>query len=122
MLDTLNSMERPLLSKELLDIDGIVKMSSFLMYAPHFKEDILLVMDGQSPADVPPSFLPASIATFLARLCDLSDEAIGALWDLLKSVVWSWEEKVQTINARYQLYSHNLGYRRFFSNMGTIIN
>ena len=108
-------MERPLvLPTELLNVNGIVKMSTFLMYAPRFKEDILLVMDGQSPADVPPSFLPASIATFLAQLCDLSDEAIGVLWGLLKAVVWSWEEEVRTIDARYQVYSHNLGYRTFF--------
>ena len=90
------------------------------MYAPRFKQDIILVMDGKSSAKIPPTFLPASIAAFLAQLCDLSDEAIGALWDLLKDVVWSWEEKVQTIDARYQLYGHNLGYRRFFSNMRTI--
>ena len=120
-LDTLNSME-PLLPKELLNVNGIVKISTFLMYAPRFKEDIVLVLDGQSPVDVPPAFLPTSIAAFLAQLCDLSDEAIGALWDLLKSAVWSWEEKVQTIGARYQLYGHNLGYRRFFGNMCTTIN
>ena len=70
----LNGMEQqPLLPEELLNIDGIIKISTFLTYAPRFKEDIFLVMDRQSPADVPPSFLPASIATFLARLCDLSD-------------------------------------------------
>src|ERR1700688_585206 len=106
-------MEQPQLPQELSNVNGIVKMATFLMYAPRFKEDIFLVMDGQSPADVPPSLLPASIATFLAQLCDLSDETISALWDLLKSVVWSWEEKVQNIDARYQLYGCNLGYRTF---------
>jgi hypothetical protein len=89
-------------------------MSVFLTYVSRFKEDIFLAMDAKSPTDVPPSFLPASIASFLAKLCDLSDETIDALWDILKGVVWSWKEKMQTIEVRYQLYSHNLGYRRFF--------
>ena len=95
--------QQPLLPEELLNIDGIIKISTFLTYAPRFKEDIFLVMDHQSPADVPPSFLPASIATLLARLCDLLDGVVDVLWSLLKGIVWSWEEKVQIVDERYDV-------------------
>jgi hypothetical protein len=70
-------------------------------------------MDAKSPANIPPPFLPASIATFLAKLCDLLDAAIKTMWDLFKSIVWSWKEK--TIGEHYQFYGHNLGYRRSFN-------
>ena len=39
---------------------------------------------------------------------------VDVLWSLLKGVVWSWEEKVQIVDEQYQLYGHNLGYRRFW--------
>jgi len=112
-------MERkqPPLLEVLLNADGIVKMSTFLMYAACFKGDILLAMDAKSATNVPPPFLPASIASLLALLCDLSDEAIDMLWGLLKDVVWNWKAKVQVIDEHYQLYGHNLCYHRFSCNI-----
>src|SRR5258708_31377997 len=78
-----------LLTEELLSADGIVKMSVFLTYVSRFKQDIFLAMDAKS----------------------------HALWDILKGVVWSWKEKMQTIEECYQLYSHNLSYHGLFCNM-----
>ena len=102
------------LPEELLSADGVFKMSTFLTYLPRFKNDITLIMDTNLPTDIPPPVLPSSITAFLAMLCDLSDEAIEKLWNLLKDVVWHWTEKMQAIDERYHLFGGNLGYRTFF--------
>lgn len=47
-------------------------------------------------------------------LCELSDETVERLWNLLKDVVWHWAEKVQAIDERYHRFGGNLGYRMFF--------
>jgi hypothetical protein len=93
--------------------DDLLKITTFLMYAPRFKDDIVLVSDALWPVDVPSPVLPLSITNLLSGLCDLGIEIIADLWGLLKNVVWNWEEKVQGINERYKKYGNYLGYRMF---------
>ena len=99
------------LPEEMLSTDGVLKMTTFLRYAPRFKDDIILIMDANSPIDIPPLFLPSKISTLLAMLCELSDEGVEKLWSLLKDVVWNWAAEMQTIDERYHLFGGNLGYR-----------
>jgi len=97
--------------KDLQNAEGLLKISTFLMYAPRFKNDIVLVLDPQWPVDIPPPVLPLSIADLLSKLCDLRNETTETLWDLLKEVVWNWEEKMQDVDERYNRYGNYLGYR-----------
>jgi hypothetical protein len=101
-----------MLPVELLSVDGIFKISTFLIHTPQFKSDILLIFpDAYWPPEVPPPFLPVSIATLLSRICDLTYETIEKLWGLLKDIVWNWTWKAQEIKERYRLYGNDLGYR-----------
>jgi hypothetical protein len=100
-----------MLPTNLQNADGLLKMATFLMYTPRFKDDIVLVLEPQWPVDVPPPILPLSIANLLSGLCDLSDDTIADLWSLLKEVIWNWDEKVQNIDERYKIYGNTLGYR-----------
>ena len=100
-----------MLPTELLTADGLFKISTFLMYAPQFKNDIQLVLpDASWPTDLPPPFLPLSITLLLSRVCDLPHETIEQLWDFLKDVVWNWAGRVEEINERYRQYGNELGY------------
>src|ERR1700737_650672 len=101
---------------ELLIADGLFKISTFLMHAPQFKGDILLIYpDACWPAELPPPILPVSVATLLSRLCDLAYETIDQLWSILKDIVWNWAGKVREIDERYRLYGDTLGYRVLIS-------
>ena len=73
--------------KSLQNADGLLKITTFLMYSPQFKDDIELVSDALWPVDVPPPVLPLSITNLLSGLCNLDIEMIADLWGLLKDVV-----------------------------------
>ena len=56
-----------MLPTNLQNTDGLLKVTTFLMYAPQFKDDIVLILEPQWPVDVPPPILPLSI-TWTLRL------------------------------------------------------
>ena len=71
------------LSPELL-----VQISTFLIYAPRFKKDILLAQESNWPAEVAPWILPESVSILLSHLCDIKEGTTKRLWSYLKDAVW----------------------------------
>jgi hypothetical protein len=83
-----------------------------LTFAPRFKNDILIVQDSKWPPNVPPLYLPKSIALLLANLCETTDDVVDRLWSLLREVVWAFDEKLKEMETRFQAYGKCLSYRK----------
>lgn len=95
---------------ETVNEDLLFKISSFLLYAPRFKNDILLAQPSTWPATEPPLFLPQSVSTLLSSLCESDSESINKLWFYLKDTVWHYDERVKVVEDRLRVYGKDLGY------------
>ena len=95
---------------EVLNHQTLLKISSFLLYAPRFKNDILLAQTSSWPASDPPLFLPESVEILLSHLCDIDQESTGRLWSYLKDTVWVYAEKAKDLDERFKLYGKDLGF------------
>jgi hypothetical protein len=96
-----------------LSSEILLKVSTFIHYAPRFKNDILLVQESSWPINVAPLFLPESVAILLANLCDISRESLESIWSYMRETVWSLSEKKREVDERFRLYAKDLGYGKF---------
>ncbi|EDR02614.1 uncharacterized protein LACBIDRAFT_308276 [Laccaria bicolor S238N-H82] len=99
---------------EVLNQDVLIKLSTFLLYAPRFKNDILLAQASNWPTTDPPMFLPQSILHLLSNLCEIDTESIHTLWSYLKETVWGYNEKAKAVDERFKLFGKDLGYRSLY--------
>jgi len=76
---------------EALNHEILLKISSFLLYALRFKNDILLAQASSWPAGNPPMFLPQSVVILLSHLCDMDEKSTNGLWSYLKDAVWRYQ-------------------------------
>jgi hypothetical protein len=88
----------------------LFKVSSFLCYAPRFKDDILLVQASNWPADEAPLFLPPSVAIVLSHLCDIDLDHINTLWSYLRDMVWGFMQRAKIVEERFEGYKKDLGF------------
>jgi hypothetical protein len=98
---------------EVLNHEVLLKISSFLLYAPRFKNDILLAQASSWPASDPPMFLPQSVVILLSHLCDMDEKSTNGLWSYLKDAVWGYAENARVIDERFKLYGKDLGFSEF---------
>jgi len=103
-------LELAKLFPKVLNHETLLKISSFLLYAPHFKNDILLAQTSSWPASDPPLFLPQSVEILLSHLCDIDQESTSRLWSYLKDTVWEYAEKAKDLDERFKLYGKDLGF------------
>ncbi|KAF8807013.1 hypothetical protein BYT27DRAFT_7292820 [Phlegmacium glaucopus] len=94
---------------EILNHEILLKISSFLLYAPRFKNEILLCQSSSWPANVAPLFLPESVAILLSQLCSIDQKSAESLWLYLKDTVWNYAEKEKVVEERFKLYGKDLG-------------
>ncbi|KAJ3504235.1 hypothetical protein NLJ89_g8039 [Agrocybe chaxingu] len=92
------------------EAEDLLKITTFIKYAPKFKDDIFLVQDSKWPAEQPPPYLPQCILDVLSHLCEASILIIEQLWDLLKDIIWDDEQREAEINDRFNSVEKNLGY------------
>ena len=95
---------------DVLNHETLYKIFSFLLYAPRFKNDILLAQTSSWPASDPPLFLPQSVEILLSHLCNIDQESTGRLWLYLKDAVWVYAEKAKDLDERFKLYGKDLGF------------
>ncbi|KAF8913256.1 hypothetical protein CPB84DRAFT_1841654 [Gymnopilus junonius] len=95
---------------DVLSAELLAKVSTFLLYTPRFKNDILLTQESNWPSEVVPWILPKSVMTLLSNLCGMSHENIEDLWSYLKDTVWNHDEKAKEVETRLKLYGKALGY------------
>ena len=93
-----------------LSTDLVVKISTFLIYAPRFKKEILLVQESNWPAEVAPWILPKSVSLLLSNLCDIKEGTTKRMWSYLKDAVWKHHEREREVDMRFKSYGKTLGY------------
>ncbi|KDR67274.1 hypothetical protein GALMADRAFT_283614 [Galerina marginata CBS 339.88] len=93
-----------------LSAELLAKVSTFLLYAPRFKNDILLAQESNWPSEIAPWILPESVTILLSHLCGISNENVEDLWSYLKDTVWIHDEKAREVETRLKLYGKALGY------------
>ncbi|KAF8958550.1 hypothetical protein BDZ97DRAFT_1923591 [Flammula alnicola] len=99
---------------QVLNHDMLLKISSFLLYTPRFKADILLAQASSWPASDPPLFLPESVTILLSDLCDIDEKSTNTLWSYLKDTVWGYAEKAKVVDERFKLFGKDLGYTSLY--------
>ena len=93
-----------------LSAELLAKISTFLLYAPRFKNDILLAQESNWPSEIAPWILPESIMILLSNLCEINNGNVEDLWTYLKDTVWKHDEKAKEVETRFKLYGKALGY------------
>ncbi|KAF8166839.1 hypothetical protein BJ912DRAFT_1025855 [Pholiota molesta] len=96
---------------EILNGENLLKISTFLSYAPRFKDDIILVQPSQWPVDVAPQHLPQSVMLLLSNLCEISEEETLLLWSMLNETIWKNAARMEKIDERFKVHGKDLGYR-----------
>ena len=117
-------------SPEVLNCDILTKISCFMLYAPQFKNDILLAQASNWPATEPPVFLPKSVSALLSNLCEIDEDSTHTLWSSLKNTAWEYDDKAKMADERFKLYGKELGcsehhfksYRSIHDNMNHVLN
>ena len=98
------------LHPNVLSAEILVKISTFLLYAPRFKNDILLAQESNWPSEIAPWILPESVMILLSNLCEINNGNVEDLWTYLKDIVWKHDEKTKEVETRLKLYGKALGY------------
>ncbi|KAF8957661.1 hypothetical protein BDZ97DRAFT_1924399 [Flammula alnicola] len=98
---------------QVLNHDMLLKISSFLLYTPRFKADILLAQASSWPASDPPLFLPESVTILLSDLCDIDEKSTNTLV-ISKGQVWGYAEKAKVVDERFKLFGKDLGYTSLY--------
>jgi len=65
--------------KDVLSAEILSQLTTFLLYAPCFKNDIILAQESNWPAEIPPWILPKSVTTLLSNVCGISGENVDEL-------------------------------------------
>ena len=60
----------------------------FLQATTRLRNHILAVCESKHLPDVTPEFLPDAPCKLLARMCDMSEEDVERLWDVLGDLAW----------------------------------
>ncbi|KAF8186294.1 hypothetical protein BJ912DRAFT_1022838 [Pholiota molesta] len=95
---------------EILNGETLLKISTFLSYAPRFKDDIILVQPSQWPVDVAPQHLPQSVMLLLSNLCEITEEETLLLWSMLNETIWKNAVRMEKIDERFKVHGKDLGY------------
>ena len=100
---------------EALNHEILFKISSFLLYAPRFKNDILLAQASSWLASDPLMFLPQSVVILLSHLCDMDERStnVNELWSYPKDAVWGYAENARVIDERFKLYGNDFCFSEF---------
>jgi hypothetical protein len=93
-----------------LSTELLVNVSTFLIYAPRFKKEILFAQESNWPAEVAPWILPESVIILLSNLCDIREGTTKRMWLYLKDAVWKHHEREREVDMRFKLYGKSLGY------------
>lgn len=95
---------------EILNGETLLKISTFLSYAPRFKDDIILEQPSQWPVDVAPQHLPQSVMLLLSNLCEISEDETLLLWSMLSVTIWENAARMEKIDERFKVHGKDLGY------------
>ena len=98
---------------DVVNQEMLLKISCFLLYAPRFKNEILLAQASDWPASEAPLFLPQSVTILLSRICDIDQKSTEKLWSYLKDRVWDFVEEAKVIDERFKSLSGDLGFGEF---------
>jgi hypothetical protein len=105
---------------EVLNHEMLLKISCFLLYAPRFKNEILLAQASNWPASKAPLFLPESVSILLSQLCNIDQKSTENLWSYLRDMVWDYEELAKVVDERFNLYGKDLGFGEFFLSISSL--
>jgi hypothetical protein len=95
---------------EVLNHEMLLNIFFFLLYAPHFKNEILLAQASNWPASKAPLFLPESVTMLLSQLCSIDQKSAERLWSYLKDIFWDYAVKAKVVDKRFELYGMDLGF------------
>lgn len=98
---------------EVLNHEMLSKINCFLLYAPRFKNDILLAQPSNWPASEAPLFLPESVAILLSHICDIDQKSTEKLWSYIRERVWDYVEEAKVVDERFKVHSGDLNYSEF---------
>jgi hypothetical protein len=98
------------LFQDVLSAQILSQLTTFLLYAPRLKNDILLAQESNWPAEIAPWILPESVTTLLSNLCGINEENVDKLWSHLKDTIWNHHQRAEEIEMRFKLYGKSLGY------------
>jgi len=76
------------------------------------KDDILLPQPHTVSVTSAPDVLPPSITEFISTSFDISQDAVGVLWDTVKDIVWvlpTESEEVEEVEALFQHHGQDRG-------------